>query len=102
MQQGASQTDPKLRRRYLIIAACWLKLSYELSELPANFSKPERQSQQFTTPAKLKAGMEEESPWFNSGCIDRKPLSRWNFCMRPLSGDTDAKRRLGEMVRWMQ
>jgi len=60
MQQGASQTDPKLRRRYLIIAACWLKLSYELSELPANFSKPERQSQQFTTPAKLKAGMEEE------------------------------------------
>jgi len=59
MQQGASQTDPKLRRRYLIIAACWLKLSYELSELPANFSKPERQSQQFTTPAKLKAGMEE-------------------------------------------
>jgi hypothetical protein len=49
MQQAASQTDPKLRRRYLIIAACWLKLSYELSELPANFSKPERQSQQLGT-----------------------------------------------------
>jgi hypothetical protein len=39
MQQAASQTDPKLRRNYLIIAACWLKLSHELSELPANFSK---------------------------------------------------------------
>jgi hypothetical protein len=60
MQQAASQADPKLRRHYLIIAVCWLRLSYELSELPAKFSKPERQSQQFTTPAKLKAGMEEE------------------------------------------
>jgi hypothetical protein len=39
LQQAASQTDRKLRRNYLIIAACWLKLSHELSELPANFSK---------------------------------------------------------------
>jgi hypothetical protein len=39
MQQAAAQTDPKLRRDYLIIAACWLKLIRELSELPAGFSK---------------------------------------------------------------
>jgi len=38
LQRAASQTDPKLRRDFLIIAACWLKLSHELSELPANFS----------------------------------------------------------------
>jgi hypothetical protein len=55
MQQAASQTDPELRRNYLIIAACWLKLIRELSELPAAFSKPELQGPQFT----LKAGMEE-------------------------------------------
>jgi len=35
VQQAASQTDPKLRRNYLIIGACWLKLSYELSDQPA-------------------------------------------------------------------
>jgi len=39
VQQAASQTDPKLRQHFLIIAACWLKLSSELSELLANFSK---------------------------------------------------------------
>jgi len=59
MQQAASQTDPKLQRDYLLIAACWLKLSRVLSELAADFSKPELQGQQFTTPAKLKEGMEE-------------------------------------------
>jgi hypothetical protein len=32
VQQAASQTDPKLRRNYFIIGACWLKLSYELSD----------------------------------------------------------------------
>lgn len=32
VQQAASQTDPRLRRDYLIIGACWLKLSSELSE----------------------------------------------------------------------
>jgi hypothetical protein len=32
VQQAASQTDPKLRQDYLIIATCWLKLSYELSD----------------------------------------------------------------------
>ena len=42
VQQAATQTDPKLRQDYLIIAACWLKLSRELSELPADFSKSER------------------------------------------------------------
>jgi hypothetical protein len=31
-QQAASQTDPKLRRDYLIIGAYWLKLSQELSK----------------------------------------------------------------------
>jgi hypothetical protein len=41
VQQAASQTDPKLRQDYLIITACWLKLSRELSELPADFSKTE-------------------------------------------------------------
>jgi hypothetical protein len=59
MQQAATQTDPKLRRDYLIIAGCWLKLTQELSELPADFSKPERPVQQVTAPAKLKQGMEE-------------------------------------------
>jgi hypothetical protein len=49
MQQASIQTDPKLRRDYLIIAACWLKLIRELSELPADFSKP----------AKPKEGVEE-------------------------------------------
>ena len=39
VQQSASQTDPKLRRDYLIIGACWLKLSYELSDQLADFSK---------------------------------------------------------------
>jgi hypothetical protein len=39
VQQAASQTDPKLRQDFLIIGACWLKLSSELSELLANFSK---------------------------------------------------------------
>jgi hypothetical protein len=38
VQQAASQTDPKLRRNYLIIGTCWLKLSYELSDQLA--SKP--------------------------------------------------------------
>ena len=60
VQQAASQTDPKLRRNYLIIAACWLKLSDELSEL-ADFSKPNRQGQQFTTSGKLDEGMEKET-----------------------------------------
>ena len=41
MQQAAIQTNPKLRRDYLIIAARWLKLVRELSELPANFSNIE-------------------------------------------------------------
>jgi len=51
MQQAASQTDPKLRRDYLIIGSCWLKLSQELSEMSADFSKP-------TAPARPKEGME--------------------------------------------
>jgi hypothetical protein len=59
MQQAASQTDPKLRQDYLIIGACWLKLIQVLSELPADFSKPELQGLQFVAPAKLKEGMEE-------------------------------------------
>jgi hypothetical protein len=37
VQQAASQTDPKLRQDLLIITACWLKLSYELSKQLANF-----------------------------------------------------------------
>jgi hypothetical protein len=61
VQQAASQTDPKLRQDYLILAACWLKLSQQLSELPADFSQPERQGQQFTAPAKLGEGMEERT-----------------------------------------
>ena len=51
MQQAATQTDPKLRRDYLIIAACWLKLIREL----------ERQDRQFTAPAKLRHGEERTS-----------------------------------------
>jgi hypothetical protein len=47
MQQAAAQTDPLLRRDYLIIGACWLKLIREIS------------GQQFTAPAKMKEGMEE-------------------------------------------
>jgi hypothetical protein len=39
VQQAASQTDPKLRQDYLIIATCWLKLSYELSDQLSDFSK---------------------------------------------------------------
>ena len=40
VQQAALQTDPKLRRDYLIIGGCWLKLSYELSDqLGASKSK---------------------------------------------------------------
>jgi hypothetical protein len=39
MQQAATQSDPKLRRDYLITGACWLKLIRELSELPAEFSR---------------------------------------------------------------
>ena len=60
MQQAATQTDAKLRRDYLIIGACWLKLIRELSELPADFSKPERkrQGQQFTAPAKPREGID--------------------------------------------
>jgi hypothetical protein len=30
MQQAAAQTDPLLRRDYLIIGACWLKLIREI------------------------------------------------------------------------
>jgi hypothetical protein len=59
MQQAVTQTDPKLRRDYLIIGACWLKLIRELTELPANFSKPVRQGRQFAAPAQLKEGVEE-------------------------------------------
>jgi hypothetical protein len=57
MQQAATQTDPELRRDYLIIGACWLKLIRELTELPANFSK----GQQFAASAKLNEGMEERT-----------------------------------------
>jgi hypothetical protein len=32
VQQAVLQTDPQLRQDYLIIAACWLKLSYEPSD----------------------------------------------------------------------
>ena len=39
VQQAASQADPKLRQDFLIIGACWLKLSYELLQRLANFSK---------------------------------------------------------------
>jgi hypothetical protein len=46
MRQAAAQTDPKLRRDYLIIGACWLKLIREL----------ERLDRQFTAPAELKEG----------------------------------------------
>ena len=60
VQQAASQTDPKLRRDYLILGACWLKLSSELSEL-AGFSKPKREAQQLTAPANLDKGMEKEA-----------------------------------------
>jgi hypothetical protein len=60
VQLAASQTDPKLRRDYLIIGACWLKLSSELSEL-AGFSKPKREAQQLTAPANLDKGMEKEA-----------------------------------------
>ena len=49
VRQAAVQTDPKLRRDYLIIAACWVKLIRVL----------ELQDQQFTAPAKLKEGVEE-------------------------------------------
>jgi len=55
VQRAALQTDPKLRPDYLIMAACWLKLTSELSEL-ADFSKPKREGQQFTAP-KLDEGM---------------------------------------------
>jgi hypothetical protein len=51
MRQVAAQTDPKLRRDYLIIAACWLKLIRDL----------ERQDRQFTAPAKPKEGVEERA-----------------------------------------
>jgi len=51
MQRAAVETDPKLRRDYLIIGSCWLKLSQELSEMSADFSKP-------TARAKPKEGME--------------------------------------------
>jgi len=60
VQRAASQTDPKLRRDYLIIGACWLKLSSELSKL-ADFSNLKRQGQQFTAPAKLDEGIEKEA-----------------------------------------
>jgi hypothetical protein len=39
VQQTALQTDPGRRQDYLILAACWLKLGYELSDQLANFSK---------------------------------------------------------------
>ena len=55
MQQALAQTDLKLRRDYLIIAGCWLKLSQELSELPPDFSEPARQAAQ----AQLNEGREE-------------------------------------------
>jgi hypothetical protein len=59
VQRAASQTDPKLRQDYLIIGACWLKLSSELSELLANFSQPKRQGQEPAAPAKLEEGTDE-------------------------------------------
>jgi hypothetical protein len=59
MQQAATQTDSKLRRDYLLIAACWLKLIRVLSELPADFSKPELDG--FTASAKLREVMEERT-----------------------------------------
>ena len=46
VQQAASQTDPKLRQDFLIIGACWLKLSYELLQRLANFSKSKAPSRQ--------------------------------------------------------
>ena len=60
VQQATSQTDPKSRQDYLIIGACWLKLSSELSKL-ADFSNLKRQGQQFTAPAKLDEGIEKEA-----------------------------------------
>jgi hypothetical protein len=54
-------SDPKLRRDYLIVGACWLKLIREVSELSGDFSKPELQGQQFTAPVKLKEGVEESA-----------------------------------------
>lgn len=39
VQRAASLTDPKLRRDYLIIGGCWLKLGSELSDRLADFSK---------------------------------------------------------------
>jgi hypothetical protein len=56
MHQAAAQTDAKLRRDYLIIGSCWLKLIREITELPVNFSKPKRQDQ---VTASLKEGMGE-------------------------------------------
>jgi hypothetical protein len=56
VQQATSQTDPRLRQDYLILVACWLKLSSELSEL-ADFSKPKQQAQQFTVPTNLDEGI---------------------------------------------
>jgi hypothetical protein len=59
VQRAASQTDPKLRRDYLIIGACWLKLSSELSELLGEFSQPKRQGQELAASAKLEEGTDE-------------------------------------------
>ena len=42
VQLAALQTDPKLRQDLLIITACWLKLSYELSDQLIGFSKIEK------------------------------------------------------------
>jgi hypothetical protein len=56
VQEATSQTDPKLRQDYLILGACWLKLSSELSEL-ADFSKPKQEGQQFTVSTNLDEGI---------------------------------------------
>jgi hypothetical protein len=44
VQQAALQTNPELRQDYLIIAACWLKLSSELSDRLVNFSNSKNAS----------------------------------------------------------
>jgi hypothetical protein len=76
--EAASQTDPKLRRDYLIIGACWLKLSSELSEQLVS-SKMKRREQQFAPAAELDEGMEILGP-----LVARRSSSRSGFPYAPL------------------
>jgi hypothetical protein len=53
VEQAVSQTDPKLSRNYLVIAACWLKLSDELCGSPLGRNENELTQRETYKPSSM-------------------------------------------------